>query len=110
MSQSRPSYFLPLLEPNRAHRSSWSSPSTFTQKRPESRILGQERLQWPTQNRTNGGSRDTEEKDWHAKPTGPSSPAPVTTVTPLAKAPIAPILRGGGRADVGEGLNEAWLD
>ncbi|GII58680.1 hypothetical protein Pth03_70690 [Planotetraspora thailandica] len=36
-----------------------------------------------------GGTRETDAKDWHAKPTGSSSSMPVITVTPLANIPIA---------------------
>lgn len=37
-----------------------------------------------TVNSTNGGFKLKDEKDWHAKPYGPSGPEVVTTVTPVA--------------------------
>lgn len=60
-------------------------------------ICGHARPRWSAQNSTSGGSSDTEAKDWQAKPTGSPSACPVTTVTPVAKEPMAlRISRGVG--------------
>ena len=65
--------------------------------RPACLICGQARPRWSAQKSTSGGSSDTEAKDWQAKPTGSPSAYPVTTVTPVAKEPIAlRISRGVG--------------
>ena len=48
---------------NSRRRSRWPALSTFMQKLPESRSFGQLELCFPGNKATNGGSRDSEEKD-----------------------------------------------
>src|SRR5581483_3621430 len=85
--QPTPSKRSPVRAPNRRHVSSWWSPRTLTAKCPVVLIDGQVVDVWAMQTRTSGGSSDTEVKELAASPTGPSSPWPVTTVTPVAKWP-----------------------
>jgi len=59
----------------------------FTQKDPAAAILGQLVDDLAGASRTSGGSRESAANAWQVNPTG-SSPAAVTTVTPLAKWPI----------------------
>ena len=68
-----------------ARIAAWSSASTFTQNCPARSICGQAREVSAGQNRTSGGSSETEVNDWQVRPTGPWSPIAVTTVTPEAK-------------------------
>src|SRR5262245_12591864 len=90
-----PAAFQPTLEnlsaplpANTRAASSWSSARMFTQNDPASWILGQLDDDFPGQNPTSGGSRDTEKNEPTARPTGawPSGWAAMT-VTPVGKWP-----------------------
>src|SRR5690349_18566879 len=72
---------------NTRHTSSWSSARMLTQKRPAAWILGHDDDWFPAQNRTDGGSSDSDENDPTAMPTGASSASAVMTVTPVGKCP-----------------------
>lgn len=64
------------------------APRMLTQNTPARAIRGQVVDVRATMNVTSGGSRESEAKDWQAKPAGrPGSPGDVMTVTPLAKCP-----------------------
>src|SRR5580692_790019 len=66
------------------------APSTFTANAPCARTDSRVRLARSKQTRISGGSRDSELTALAVVPTGsPSGPTEVTTVTPVAKCPIA---------------------
>ncbi len=80
---------VPLIAKPR-HNSPWWAPSTLTQKTPARAMRGQVVDVRPTMKTTSGGSRESAEKDWQAKPAGPGSPGAagaVITVTPVANVP-----------------------
>ena len=79
----RPSKRSSTLLANVVDTPDWSSPRTFTQKLPTSRIRIQESESWPGQNETRGGSSETLVNDPMVMPSGPPGQAAVTTVTPV---------------------------
>src|SRR5689334_18949447 len=83
----RPANLSGSLEAKRRQTSSWCSPRMFTQNDPVGAIFGHDDDPLSAKKATSGGSRDTEAKDPTASPTGPSSVAPVITVTPVVKWP-----------------------
>ncbi|KUJ53750.1 hypothetical protein ADL25_08875 [Streptomyces sp. NRRL F-5122] len=89
-SWSTPANLSPPLTAKPRHNAPWWLASTFTQKTPARAIRGQVVEARPTMNTTSGGSSESEEKDWQAKPAGavpPSVAGAVITVTPVAKFP-----------------------
>jgi hypothetical protein len=74
---------------NVATRPCWSRASTLTASRPERRIASNVREPVSMQTIISTGSSDSEQTALAVRPEGPFGPALVTTVTPLAKWPIA---------------------
>src|SRR5882724_5878020 len=69
------------------HTPSWSAASTFTQKRPERRTIGQVLDESAAQKPTSGGSSETEKKDPTVSPTGSSPSIADITATPVRNCP-----------------------
>jgi hypothetical protein len=86
--QSTPSNLLPPDRAKPRHRSSCSSPRTFTQKAPTGTISGQVVDVRAGRKPTSGGSSETETNDPTVSPTGPCRVVAVTTATPVGTCPI----------------------
>ena len=65
----------------------WSARSMFSPKRPTSRTIGSVRASLSKQTSTSSGLSDSEHTALAVIPTGPRSPTPVTTATPVGKWP-----------------------
>ena len=80
--------FSPPETAKRRASSACASERTLTQKRPVARIAGQLVEVSAGLTAISGGSSETDMKEPIASPAGPSSPWPVTTLTPVGRCPM----------------------